>query len=138
VDPAALRASLPSLHRPLLVASDLYVPATIRVSEAPTATLLPHSSQELRWLRSLRRLSAWRGYARRTSRKTPTLYQSAITQGGRPRSGLTEGASRRHTDLDRARPPRPVGLSHLLALDLAGRAARQFVDELDRARDLEA
>jgi len=30
-------------HEPLLVASDPYVPATIRVSETPTVILLPHS-----------------------------------------------------------------------------------------------
>src|SRR5579862_3261719 len=39
---------------------------------------------------------------------------------------------------DLPRSSGPVGLADLLALDLAGRAAGELVDELDAARDLEA
>ena len=70
IDARTLRASLPSLHRPLLVASDLKSLQPSGSVKAPTVIQLPHSSNELRWRRSLRRLSAWRGCAKRMSRKT--------------------------------------------------------------------
>jgi hypothetical protein len=70
IDSTDFRGGPILFHEPILVVSDPIVPATIRVSETPTVIQLPNDPKGPGTARSLRRLSAWRGDARRMSRKT--------------------------------------------------------------------